>query len=212
MLLLDDEKINLSNGLLVLGYGDAENNGWYGAGPTRDMRRAYYTPMLLTLQPNIELGQKGFFSTNFSEYINKFANSLDSLNLSNRTDSLYLQENEQVNLTSGIVSVSEKENAEFRVFATNIKKLNKNYFSDLGIILNFGNFSGHKFLPQEARNGSPLYGPLSLAMNGKENLIEGPVKELYGFLNDCFNKFKKIADTLPLNNHRIFPMVHVDNS
>ena len=31
---LDDEQINSSEGLLVLGYGDADNNGWSGAGST----------------------------------------------------------------------------------------------------------------------------------------------------------------------------------
>ncbi len=212
MSLLDDVNIENSHNLLVLGYGDAENNGWYGAGPTRDMRRAYYKPMLLNLEENVKIGQKGFFSTKLSEYINQFADSLDSLNLSKQVNSFYSQDNGQTNLIYGIVPVSNKENAGFCIFSTNVRKSNKDYFSDLGILLNFGQFSGHIFLPQEIRNGSPLYGPLSLAMNGKENLIEGPVKELYSWLNDCFSKFKKTAEFLPLKEQRIFPMVHVDNS
>ena len=72
MSLLEDEKIESSYGLLVLGYGDAENNGWYGAGPTRDMRRAYYTPMLLAINPKTNLLEllKTFF---MSSLISKIA-------------------------------------------------------------------------------------------------------------------------------------------
>ena len=140
MSLLDDEQINSSEGLLVLGYGDADNNGWYGAGPTRDMRRAYYTPMLLALQPNVNIGQKSFFSTKLSEYINQFANSLDSLNLSKRVDSFYPQNNGQINLIYGIVSVSEKENAGFCVSANNVRKLKNNYSCNLNILFKFWEF------------------------------------------------------------------------
>src|SRR3989344_3282255 len=214
MSLLGDEKIESSNGLLVLGYGDAENNGWYGAGPTRDMRRAYYTPMLLSVQPEINLGKKTFFSTKLSGDVNQFADTLDSLNfLECSSPSAYLQNNYSKTLVSGILKVSDKENAGFEVFAANKKIFEKNYSCDLGVLLKFGNFSGHMFLPPEARNGSPLYGPLSLAMNGKENLMQGPVKNLYEFLHNCYAKFGAVVDNFPIQeNLNIYPLVFVDNS
>ena len=168
--------------------------------------------MLLVLQPNVNLGQKGFFSIKFSEYISQFADSLDSLNLLNQYFSNYSQNKSSTTLMYGIVSVSNKENAGFEAFVTNVRKSDKNYFSDLGILLKFGNFSGHNFLPAEARNGSPLYGPLSLAMNGKENLTNGPVKNLYGWLKDCFNKFETTVNKLSTQEKKVFPMVFVDNS
>ena len=214
MSLLEDEKIESSNGLLVLGYGDAENNGWYGAGPTRDMRRAYYTPMLLAIKPEANLGRKTFFSNKFSDYTNQFADALDSLNfLKCFSSPAYLQDNYSRTLVSGILKVSDKENAGFEVFAANKKIFEKNYFCDLGVLLKFGNFSGHMFLPPEARNGSPLYGPLSLAMNGKENLMQGPVKNLYEFLHNCYAKFGAVVDNFPIQeNLNIYPLVFVDNS
>jgi len=212
MLLLNDKQIDSSCDLLVLGFGDADNNSWYGAGPTRDMRRAYYTPMLLVLQPNIKLGKKGFFSTKSSEYIHEFANSLDSLNLSNPRSSTYSQNNNSTTLIDGIISVSAKENADFHVFAVNARKSNNNYSCDLGALLNFGSFSGHEFLQPEARKGSPLYGPLSLAMGSKENLMQGPVKALYEWLGNCFIKFKNVTNSLPIQPSKIFPMVYVYNS
>src|SRR3989338_8622643 len=214
MSLLEDEKIESSYGLLVLGYGDAENNGWYGAGPTRDMRRAYYTPMLLAIKPEANLGRKTFFSNKFSDYTNQFADALDSLNfLKCFSSPAYLQDNYSRTLVSGILKVSDKENAGFEVFAINKKIFEKNYFCDLGVLLKFGNFSGHMFLPPEARNGSPLYGPLSLAMNGKENLMQGPVKNLYEFLHNCYAKFGAVVDNFPIQeNLNIYPLVFVDNS
>ena len=149
MSLLDDEQINSSEGLLVLGYGDAEKNGWYGAGPTRDMRRAYYTPMLLALQPNINLGREGFFSTKFSEDIIQFAESLDSLNLSKRIDSFYSQNNNSTTLIYGVVDVSNNENAGFSVSAVNIRKSNINCFCDLEILLNLDNLADIIFFHQK---------------------------------------------------------------
>src|SRR3989344_3457855 len=175
MSLLEDEKIESSYGLLVLGYGDAENNGWYGAGPTRDMRRAYYTPMLLAINSETNLGKKTFFSN----------------------------------------KVSDKENAGFEIFAANKKRQEKNYYCDLGVLLKFGNFSGHRFIPSEIRETSPINGPLSLAMNGKENLMQGPVKELYGFLYNCYHKFGAVVDKIhspTQENIDVYPLVFVDNS
>jgi len=214
MSLLKDEQIESSYGLLVLGYGDSENNRWYGAGPTRDMRRAYYTPMLLSIKPEINLGKKTFFSTKLSEDVNQFANALDSLNfLESYSPLAYLQNNSPRTLVSGIVKVSDNENAGFEIFAANKKISEKNYFCDLGVILKFGNFSGHMFLPPEIKETSPFNGPLSLAMNGKENLMYGPVKELYGFLHNCYSKFGAVVDNLPMQeNINIYPLVFVDNS
>jgi len=216
MSLLDDEQMEYSQGLLVLGYGDAEKNGWYGAGPTRDMRRAYYTPMLLSIQPEINLGKKTFFSTKLSEEVNQFADALDSLNfLEFSSPPAYLQNNYSRTLVSGIVKVSDKENAGFEIFAANKKRQEKNYYCDLGVLLKFGNFSGHRFIPSEIRETSPINGPLSLAMNGKENLMQGPVKELYGFLYNCYHKFGAVVDKIhspTQENIDVYPLVFVDNS
>ena len=216
MSLLEDEKIESSYGLLVLGYGDAENNGWYGAGPTRDMRRAYYTPMLLAINPKTNLSKKTFFSNKFSEYTNQFADALDSLNfLESSSHPAYLQNNYSRTLVSGIVKVSDKENAGFEIFAANKKRQEKNYYCDLGVLLKFGNFSGHRFIPSEIRETSPINGPLSLAMNGKENLMQGPVKELYGFLYNCYHKFGAVVDKIhspTQENIDVYPLVFVDNS
>ena len=168
----------------------------------------------MNLQPNVKISQKGFFSKNFSEYIFEFANSLDSLDLPISENYLhYLQNSNPTKLICGNVPVSEKENAHFEVFAGNIKKLNKDYFCDLGILLKSAEVSGHNFLPLEVREGSPLYGSLSIAMGGKENLMQGPVKDFYEFLKDKFSEFKETIEKLPMQeNSKFFPMVHVYHS
>lgn len=208
MELLDDSKINSSNGLLVLGFGDAYGNGCYGAGPTRDMRRAYYTPMVLTLQPNVKIGKKDLLFNSNSKYIREFSKSVDSLELSDLNSDCF----KNSNIKPLLGGVFNKE-AIFNIFASNIRKSKRDYFCDLGILLKSEEVSGHNFIPQEQRNDSPLYGPLSLAMGGKDNLIKGPVKELYDFLGNKFNKFKEITEKFPLQDIRkSFPMVYVYGS
>ncbi len=150
-----------NHGLFVLGYGDPRSP--YGAGPTRDPRRATYAARLMVRFEDIPIFSKGFFRTAESKHV-------DGLNAWAEE---YMRK-DNPNAFRGLQYDSRDQDASFYFYVGN------NYFGgqlinltrdknglastvsgDLVFIINDGFFSGQDFIDDfEFRNSSPIYGKL----------------------------------------------------
>ena len=209
---LQPGEVSSSKGLVVSGLQIGDDPGIYGTGPTRDMRRAYYVPMLLFIQPNLNLGKKLGFSY-LSDSVEDISRNLDSLNLEFGGTIENYRVGKVRSLFSGVSRENNLKNYHLEIFVDNLRSSGINYSCDFGVLLKANSFSGQKFLSRDVAVTSPLYGSLSFAMGGSEELMNGPVKKFYENLHEELNKIKNISDSLGLNgNSKHFPIVNVYNS
>ncbi len=155
---------------VIVGYGDPWNNGWYGAGPTRNPLRATYAVRLFTLLPELEIFRRTMGMQKIGEALPILEAGITKWGFSKYQDSGY-----SYTYGSGLQPmgkyVAEKEdgNVWLNVYLANagLKKdglTTNRMMGDVVLSMTTGTKSGHAFIPPEARHESPLYGSLEIIL------------------------------------------------
>jgi len=208
MELLTDEQIQTSQSLLVLGFGAGKPG--YGAGPTRDMRRAFYTPIVLATLEKVELGKINWGIKSVSPFVKELSLAIETLDLSSPTFGQFSSHNPTSSLFSSNVRVNgQKFGAD--IFISNVSKTGGHVLCDINIYLVGKEISGQAFLPPDAAATSPLFSSLAFEVGGQEALMGGPAKQLNTWLFEQCKSMKSIVDKV-VKNSPTTPMVHVYNS
>jgi hypothetical protein len=142
-------------GPLAIGYGDATGAG-YGAGPTRDLRRAYLLPRLVAVVPEMEIMKKNPLGgkTVSPAILNLIANLEAAYTVS------YSGSGSHLKLEKG----GDSYDVVICPFNLSTKKagLGASFMGDLLITITAPKWtSGQDFLPDEVKNTSPMFGSLN---------------------------------------------------
>jgi len=187
IVLLNDNAINgmQKPDLLFVGYGDA--SGCYGAGPTRDLRRATYGPRLIAVLPDVHLATKGLLSFKPTDFVRQLAARIDAI------DGVG-------NANVGVTNLSLEKGGPF---STGVD-------GDIVLLLNHPHASGHAFLPENVRQTSPLYGDLRTVGVS----IDGCGKALRGWIEGAIVKLKEtLGGILPAGQKAdVVGIVTIDNT
>ncbi len=205
---MTDEQINDSRSLLLVGHGD--DKGSYGAGPTRDMRRADYLPFMVVVQDDAAIGGGRVFRT-VSDFTKSFAGRLDSLGAEKSGISVHAK---HVYPTfSASLKMADGTPVSLDIGLANVHIEKGTVIANQVLIFTPPERSGQEFLPDDVRGGSPLFGSLSYAMGGAEQLMDGPVKSLHDWLGGVFRQMKEASGKLTGEcGKRLLPLVSVWNS
>ena len=197
---LTDNDINSSSklGLVVVGYGDPTKG--YGAGPTRDLRRATLAVRIAITFKDMDLRKNISGIGIRSDFVKEMAGIL-AQDFSGKFGEL--------TSVSGMDRKFWLECEINNVFKTGIWPLSVAK-GDVTFMLTFGYQSGQRFLPQEIRDTSPLYGRLDHVYAGIGSVFE-KAKEWM----DCeAASLQKIAERLSTTKHKpdVSEAVTIDNT
>jgi len=159
---LSDNDINSSAklGLVVVGYGNPE--GGYGAGPTRDLRRATLAVRMTITFEGVQLSKSISGFKKQSDFVNEISGIL-ARDFSGDAGELASMSgmDRKFWLDCGISNV-------FKEGAWPVSAVK----GDVTFTVTFGFQSGHRFLPEEIRGTSPLYGRLDNIYAGMGSVFE----------------------------------------
>lgn len=197
---LSDNVINSSPklGLVVVGYGDPM--GGYGAGPTRDLRRATLAVRTAITFKEAELCKNISGIGMPSDFVKEMAGIL-ARDFSGNSGEL-----------AGMSGMDRKFWLDCDI--SNVFKSGSWPFSrakgDVTFTITFGFQSGHRFLPQEIRGTSPLYGRLDNIYSGIGSVFE----KAKAWMDDEAAGLRKVADRLSTTNHKpdMVEAVTIDNT
>ncbi|MCX8197569.1 MAG: hypothetical protein N3G80_04645 [Candidatus Micrarchaeota archaeon] len=166
---------------VVVGYGDAYNNGNYGAGPTRNPLRAFYSPFVLAVFNFVVLKTRSFGLTFNGSIINELESKLMDYGFTKDSGKYYSYSvyEEKIHRVATLSTKIGGELYFLELMLTNTSKERQNAFTytfngDLGIVLSNRQFiSGHRFLRPKDRQGSPGFGDPWISMGAQD------VQELY---------------------------------
>jgi len=197
---LTDNDINSASklGLVVVGYGDPM--GWYGAGPTRDLRRATLAVRMGIIFKEVELRKNIAGISVPSDFVKEMAEIL-KLDFSGNVGEL-----------TGISGMDRKFWLNYGAY--NVFKAGIWPFSvakgDVTFTITFGYQSGQNFLPDEIRGTSPLYGRLDHIYAGIGSVFE----KAKAWMDDEVAGLQKVADKLSSTQQKpdVVAAVTIDNT
>ncbi|MFH1470517.1 MAG: hypothetical protein ABIF01_02105 [Candidatus Micrarchaeota archaeon] len=183
-------------GLVVVGFGNAFNNGWYGAGPTRDLRRATLASRIIAITSNITLVNTNLIGHKSSEFLRAVSTNLNgNFQVSDSSgpswssrksliqlNTYALQRGDETSFATFWLTTLSKEKAGVMASSVN---------GDLVITLTFGPVSGHRFLPREVRQTSPLHGSLDSFLN-----TDGVYADAKKWIDGQIGRLREIVDKL----------------
>ena len=149
-----------NHGLFVLGYGDAKSP--YGAGPTRDPRRATYGARLLVRFEDMPIFSRNLFRTVESEPIKELNAWIEENMKQEKYRTLEAGQFYDIKFDFWFCVGNTSFSGRF----ANLTRRKDGFAShavlgDLVLVLNDGYFSGQYFIRDpEIRDSSPLYGKL----------------------------------------------------
>jgi len=197
---LTDNTINSASnlGLVVIGYGDP--SGSYGAGPTRDLRRATLAVRASITFREVELCKKISGATVHSDFVKEIAGILARDFSGNAGEKVKMSSMDKgFWLDFGVNSVFKVGRWPFSAAKGNV-----------AFTLTFGYQSGQNFLPVEIRGTSPFFGRLDHIYAGVGSSFE----QAKIWMEGEAAMLQKVAERLSAAKHKpdVVVAVTIDNT
>jgi hypothetical protein len=220
---LEDKYLNRGGnfGLLCVGYGDPVT--CYGAGPTRDLRRATLGPRIIAISTNIQLATKNLLGKKMAAFIPELATKLESnfqvdVDCGPGYNSLTPFTNiETFSLKSLKKNDEDSDDKNDKttwvtLWLANLSRektgiLSSSVNGDIIMTMTQGWVSGHKFLPEKVCNTSPFSGGLASVLGD----LTGVFNEAQEWMNGQITKLTKVAEILAPSAKTI-EIVTIDNT